>query len=275
MLWVISGLVVANYLQTDYYHAPYLELVGDIYEKPPLFVPSDTNLINGKSNLNCGSTTNASLCLEGDNYPRYKFETRKTHRLRLINAGATSTQKFSIDNHEMIVIANDYVPINPYTTNVVTLGAGQRSDVLVNATGNADDAVWMRSVLDKSCFPGQINQATALAAVYYTEADKTMKPATNGTTLASGQCSNVWTLILCPQLGRIANVLQDPLAQTVPLFAIELPTVPAVTQTLDIRNSVNETGFLEFLVNNSSFRADYKYAFLPVPLISHTLNLKQ
>ena len=176
-------------------------MVGDIYDKPPLFVLSDSNLINGKSNLNCGSTTNASLCPEGNGFARYTFKTGKIHRLRLINAGATSTQKFSIDNHELVVIANDYVPINPYTTNTITLGAGQRSDVLVKATGNANDAVWMRSVLDKSCFPGTINQATALAAVYYSAADKTKRPNTNGTTFTSGQCSNVEALTFFRNLG--------------------------------------------------------------------------
>ena len=95
----------------------------------------------------------------------------------------------------MTVIANDYVPIVPYTTSVITLGVGQRSDVLVRASGDADDAIWMRSVLDKSCWPGSINQATALAAVYYSEADTTKRPVTNGTSFASGQCSNVCTLI--------------------------------------------------------------------------------
>jgi FtsP/CotA-like multicopper oxidase with cupredoxin domain len=40
-------------------------------------------------------------------------------------------QKFTIDGHNFTVIANDFVPINPYTTDVITLGVGQRSDVIV------------------------------------------------------------------------------------------------------------------------------------------------
>lgn len=53
---------------------------------------------------------------------KFKFQTGKTHRLRLINAGAEGIQRFTIDNHVMTVIANDFVPVQPYTTNVVTLG---------------------------------------------------------------------------------------------------------------------------------------------------------
>ena len=53
---------------------------------------------------------------------KFNFQTGKTHRLRLINSGAEATLKFSIDNHDMTVIANDFMPIRPYDTRMVTLG---------------------------------------------------------------------------------------------------------------------------------------------------------
>ena len=53
---------------------------------------------------------------------KFEFTTGKTHRLRLINGGSEGTQRFTIDNHTMTVIANDFVPVKPYETNVVTLG---------------------------------------------------------------------------------------------------------------------------------------------------------
>ena len=161
--------------------------MGGLLGKPPLFPVSDDNLINGQTNLNCST----SICTEGDGYAKFKLTTGKTHRLRLINAGGQASQKFSIDNHEMTVIANDYVPIQPYTTNVISLGVGQRSDVLVTAMGNADDSVWMRAVIDSSCFPNTTRQDTALAAIYYPEADTTERPTTNGTGFAPGFCTNV------------------------------------------------------------------------------------
>ncbi len=42
---------------------------------------------------------------------KFKFTTGMTHRLRLINAGAEGLQRFSIDGHQMTIIANDFVPI--------------------------------------------------------------------------------------------------------------------------------------------------------------------
>lgn len=48
-----------------------------------------------------------------------------------MNTGADAAQQFSIDAHDMTVISNDFVAVEPYTTNVVTLGVGQRTDVIV------------------------------------------------------------------------------------------------------------------------------------------------
>ena len=53
---------------------------------------------------------------------KFNFTSGKTHRLRLINAGADGMQRFSIDNHTMTVIAQDFVPVRPFDTKVVTLG---------------------------------------------------------------------------------------------------------------------------------------------------------
>ena len=59
-----------------------------------------------------------------------------------MNTGAEGLQRFSIDGHNMTVISNDFVDVQPYVTKVVTLGIGQRSDVLVKADGDLD-AYWM------------------------------------------------------------------------------------------------------------------------------------
>jgi len=119
------------------------------------------------------------------------FETGKTHLLRLVNTGGNGNQKFSIDNHELIIIANDFVPIKPYTTKVVTLGVGQRSDVLVKATGKATDAVWMRSELDVPCLNVTSFQPNATAIIYYPHADQKNLPTTTGATWQSNNCANV------------------------------------------------------------------------------------
>lgn len=86
----------------------------------------------------------------------------------------------------MTVIANDFVPVKPYTTNVVTLSIGQRTDVLVKATGKDTDAVFMRS--DMTC--SLTRQPNALAAIYYPKADTNAKP-TSTKTPYTVQCGNV------------------------------------------------------------------------------------
>ena len=89
----------------------------------------------------------------------------------------------------MTIIANDFVPIKPYTTKVVTLGVGQRSDILIKAIGNLTDAVWMRSDVSKVCSAS--NQPHALAAIYYERADTTEEPTTTATTYDDSHCGNV------------------------------------------------------------------------------------
>ena len=109
---------------------------------------SDNNLINGKMNFDCSTVAagDNAKCTSNAGVSKFKFQTGKTHRLRLINSGADGVQRFSIDQHTMTVIAYDFVPIEPYDTKVVTLGVGQRADVLVKANvGRPRSAYWMRS----------------------------------------------------------------------------------------------------------------------------------
>jgi hypothetical protein len=55
-------------------------------------------------------------CISDAGLSSFRFTPGKRHRLRLINAGAEGTQKFTIDGHNMTVIANDFVPVIPYDT---------------------------------------------------------------------------------------------------------------------------------------------------------------
>lgn len=74
------------------------------------------NLINGRNNLAC-SDPGTTTCESTTRLSKFKFTSGKRHRLRLINAGAEGIQKFTLDGHNMTVIANDFVPVIPYETN--------------------------------------------------------------------------------------------------------------------------------------------------------------
>lgn len=76
-------------------------------------------------NFDCSTVNDGRPCTSDVPRAKFKFQKGKAHRLRLINSGAAGQQVFSIDEHEMIVIANDFVPIVPYTTKTVFLGVSK------------------------------------------------------------------------------------------------------------------------------------------------------
>ncbi|KAH8817126.1 putative multicopper oxidase [Xylogone sp. PMI_703] len=239
-------------LINDYFHTPYYPIVQAITGK--ITVPnSDNNLINGKMNYDCSLVENGTACTPNAGLSKFKFHSGKTHRLRLINSGAEGLQKFTIDNHTMTVIANDFIPIKPYETKVVTLGAGQRTDILVTAHGNPTDAYWMRSEIRTEC--SHTNQSLALAAIYYEEADTDSTPQSTATPYTVTNCTN------------------DNLSLTEPLYHEAPPAEPAFTQDLEISFGANETGALVWKLNNQSFLANYKYANSLIFLIK-TLAIK-
>ncbi|CAD6444610.1 1e835798-3258-4733-9ec6-1570fbb8ce24 [Sclerotinia trifoliorum] len=231
---------------SDYIHESYRSMIEGVAEKVPngpVFPNVDNNLINGKGNYNCDSTMGGT-CTSGAGLSKFKFVKGKKHRLRLINAGSAGTQKFSIDGHQLQVTAVDYVPIIPYTTDVVTLAIGQRVDVVVTAPGESTDAVWMRSDLDVPCMHLTCTNPHGLAAIYYENANTTLAPTTTGVPWDSNDCAN------------------DPLYLTTPYTAIKPPDAPSITQHMEINVGVNGSGNALFTVNNSTFRANYNTPLL-------------
>lgn len=80
------------------------------------------------------------------------FEPGSSYLLRLVNSAVDSMFDFSIDNHTLEVIAADFVPIVPYTTDVLSIGMGQRYDVIVKADQeNVASDFWLRAYPDAFC----------------------------------------------------------------------------------------------------------------------------
>jgi FtsP/CotA-like multicopper oxidase with cupredoxin domain len=160
---------------------------------------SDNNLINGKMDFPCASAPAGTSCTPNAGLAKFQFQTGKLHRLRLINAGGEGIQRFTIDGHNMTVIANDFVPVDPYETNMVTLGIGQRTDVIVNAIGNPNGAYWMRSDISANCNPFA-NQPHALAVIYYPGANTSSTPNSTATPYDDSVCGNVSKPSLPPHI---------------------------------------------------------------------------
>ena len=198
---------------SDYYHKQYFDIVADVMgtDASSTIPKSDNNLINGKMVYNCSLVTDGTPYRNNAGLSKFKFQTGKKHRLRLINPSAEAIQQFSIDGHTMTVMANDFVPIQPYETNTVTLGVGQRSDVIVEANGKAGDVYWMRSTISTKC-SGTTMQGPALAVVLYPRAQVDQKPTTIALSNFTSACANVsQSLLILHYLLTISRMrLQRP-----------------------------------------------------------------
>ncbi|KAI2611819.1 putative multicopper oxidase [Hypoxylon sp. NC1633] len=229
------GPVMVN----DWWHRDYFKVVEEIMAPGSNGqTKSDNNLINGKMNFDCSTVDSGDKtpCTDNAGLSKFKFQPGKKHRLRFMNMGAEGTQRISIDAHNMTVIANDFVSIEPYETQVVTLGVGQRVDVIVDAHAKPGTAFWLRSNMT-TC--SATKQPLALAAIYYEGADNSSMPT-----------SKPWNV---PDPGTCAN---DDLALTKPFYPMALPA-PSWTQHMDISNFVNSTGHLLWEFGGVTARVDY------------------
>ncbi|KAL9074036.1 MAG: hypothetical protein Q9157_004526 [Trypethelium eluteriae] len=179
---------------------------------------------------------------------KFNLTSGKRHRLRLINSSSVgSPLLFSIDNHAMTIMANDFVPITPYETTVVTLAAGQRTDVIVQATGSRGSSFWMRVRQPDLC--NNVIQPFALAAVYYDGADP------NGIPWSTSQPD-----FLQPRLEQCNN---DPLEETIPVFSIAATEKPDATVSVNMSTSTNMQNQTIFDMNGIAFHGNYGDPVLP------------
>lgn len=256
---VIYGPVDEHYdvdlgpvILSDWYHDQYWDILEQVLaENSPGIIFSDNNLINGKMNFNCSTMPQGDTahCTDNAGISKFQFQRGKIYRLRLINTSSEALQRFSIDGHTMTVIANDFVPVDPYAVKVVTLGVGQRTDVLVKADGELD-AYWMRSNISTIC--SLPKQPYALAAVYYEGASENNTPQ-----------SQPWDE---PDPGACAN---DDLAGTTPVMALAVPE-PDLTMTLDVAIVKNASNVTLWSFGGVEFRGDYNS---PTLLLSNLGNL--
>ena len=199
---MINGPATANYDEdlgsiflSDWAHMDIFQLWENIAKKgaPPAL---ENGLINGTNVYDCtNSTDNACLgngkhmisslsvkvltCRTGT-----RFETTFTpgtkYRIRLVNTATDGYIRFAIDGHSFQVIANDLVPIVPYTTDNLLMGIGQRYDIVVEAN-QAVSNYWLRAIWQTTCSQND-NANNILGIVRYKGADTTTTPTTTSGT---------------------------------------------------------------------------------------------
>jgi FtsP/CotA-like multicopper oxidase with cupredoxin domain len=163
---------------SDYYHMPYEEIAMDAISTSTnltIFAPaSDNQLMNGMNSFNCSLAPANSTCSDDMPKASLRFESGKTHKIRLINTSVEAMQIFSIDRHKLIVVTTDFVPVQPYEAEYVILGAGMRADVLVKADANPAESYYMR--MSTQCAVTKVNET--FGTIYYDSTPTTMVPAT-------------------------------------------------------------------------------------------------
>lgn len=236
----------------DWYRAHYMDSVRGLLRpiaQGGLIQPlTNSNLINGKMKYPCEKTN--LTCVDAD-YAAFKFEPGKSHLLRLMNTGSNAVQKISIDGHEMQVIANDFMPVQPYNVSMIALGVGQRADVIVYANGTAGDKFWLRSNIG-GCSANDGKMTEARAAIYYGNIDLRNLPTAGPN---QGPAS-------IPEARFCGN---SPLPLTIPSWPLKASPA-AATKYLDIRTKNNGTHMVIHF-GERSFRGNYNDPLLQRALV--------
>lgn len=102
----------------------------------------------------------------------------KTYLLRIINAALNNQLFFKIANHKLTVVAVDASYTNPYVTDVVVLGPGQTTDVLLKA--DQPSALYYMAahayISIPESLPAPFDNTTATGIIAYNGIPRTSRP---------------------------------------------------------------------------------------------------
>jgi FtsP/CotA-like multicopper oxidase with cupredoxin domain len=209
---IINGPATADYDEdlgmlflSDWSHTP----VPQIWDVAKLGGPPslENGLINGTNTFDCSNTADVN-CVGGGVKHVNVFESGKKYRMRLVNTAIDGHFQFSIDGHEFQVIANDLVPIVPYTTDNLLISIGQRYDIIVKANAAVDN-YWLRAGWVDLCSANQ-NSEDITAIIRY-NANSTDLPNSNSTVTKVPTCNDEDMANLVPHLAMnvAANLATD------------------------------------------------------------------
>lgn len=137
----------------------------------------------------------------GGAYNRVTLTPGKKHRLRLINTAVDTGFRVSLDGHPFQVIAHDFVPVVPYTTNYLQVGIGQRYDVIITADKGSGN-FWFRADADPNC--QSVNNGVGRSVFTY-QGTTFANPTTNAAANPPTGCTNA---IVTPK--TVKNVPSAP-----------------------------------------------------------------
>ncbi|CUS09849.1 unnamed protein product [Tuber aestivum] len=236
---VINGPASANYdedlgpiLLGDWYHPTAFALWQNIPTDGPQ--PADNGLINGMNVFDCSKLTDTN-CVGGGKRFHTEFKPGKKYLLRFINIATDTFFKVSLDNHTMTIISTDFVPIKPYETEFISIGIGERYQVIIEAN-QATDNYWLRAISQAACGAANTNRLNIRGIVQYSGAKNT--EPTSSPRFVPGSCDD------------------EPMGKLVPVVAIDVPPSDlGVSQQEEVTMSVPDR--IYWKLNGISAKIDW------------------
>ncbi|XP_048598485.1 laccase-13 isoform X2 [Brassica napus] len=140
---VYGALIIRPPLSSPHYPFPVLPkreftlLLGEWWDRNPMDVLNMAQFTGAAPNVSDAFTINGQ---PGDFYRcssqetlRFLVGSGETVLLRVINSGLNQELFFGVANHKLTVVAADASYTKPFSTNVIMLGPGQTTDVLLTA----------------------------------------------------------------------------------------------------------------------------------------------
>jgi FtsP/CotA-like multicopper oxidase with cupredoxin domain len=228
---VIHGPATANYDEdlgvvflNDWDHQTVDELYSYAQTQGPPTL--DTGLING-----------TNVWEESGSYFEVAMEEDSSYLMRLVNGAADTHFDFMIDNHTIQVIASDFVPIVPYYTDVLSIGMGQRYDIIVTANMSAVASdFWIRAIPDSYCSEND-NSNGIRGILHYGSSTDT--PSTSAVTYEESNCAGESSSNIVPHLALSPGSSADS------------------SDDLAVTVSKNSDNLFKWLVGGTTFMVDW------------------
>lgn len=206
----------------------------------------DSGLINGMNIWGTDGTANQT----GERYTvPTEFVQGESYLFEIVNTAIQSTYKFYIDGHKMTVIQADYVPIVPYETEVLSINIGQRYMVVVTADQPTGD-YWLRFDNQNACST-TTNADNIKGIIHYSGS------------AGSTPNSQAYNYTRKYESGQMIGYCEDePLANLVPAFAINVGAeTKEIQETVVVSNS-NPTNLYRWYLDGTTFQANWADATL-------------
>jgi FtsP/CotA-like multicopper oxidase with cupredoxin domain len=193
-------------------------------------------LINGTNTFDCAASP-SERCIGGGKKSQIVFQAGKKYLIRLVNVATDSQFQFSIDGHNLTVIANDFVPIKPFVTDSVILNGAQRYDIVVEANAGPGD-YWLRALWVNACAGVANDHPENSTAIIRYDAASTKDPTTVSVVQPPKICSD------------------EPLENLEPHLSVDVTNIGGITVE-ELRMRFTHEALFTWTINSSSLVLDW------------------